>query len=159
MRHIQTGAHTVDNGRDIVLFLTGVRINTLWKVHRWWPVIRAFQYSIAELEAKPDTGFLGYERWWGRTVVFVQYWESFDQLEAFARNVDAAHVRSWRLFHKLARNQDVGVWHETYCVPAGHYESTYTHMPVFGLGKVAERRPVDAERKTARDRLSLDRRP
>ncbi|MFB3104875.1 MAG: monooxygenase family protein, partial [Pseudomonadales bacterium] len=26
---------------EFVIFLIGMRINKLWKVHRWWPVARA----------------------------------------------------------------------------------------------------------------------
>ena len=47
---------------DFVVFLIGMRINRLWKIHKWLPVFLAMTKKLRELEGKPrdETGFLGY---------------------------------------------------------------------------------------------------
>jgi hypothetical protein len=37
--------------------------------------------------------------------------------------------------------RDVGIWHETYLTKPGQYESVYSGMPPFGLGKVGNSCP------------------
>ena len=82
---------------DFVLFLIGMRINKPWKVHKWLPVFRAMPRMIRELEQRPESGFLGHIMSLG---VIVQYWRSFDQLEAYARNADQLHWPAWVDFNK-----------------------------------------------------------
>lgn len=40
---------------DVVVFLVGMRVNTLWKIPRWFPVVRAKPRMLAELQARPDS--------------------------------------------------------------------------------------------------------
>ena len=47
----------------------------------------------------------------------------------------------------------MGIWHETYLVRAGDYESVYVNMPPFGLGDATTLVPATGERETASDRL------
>ncbi len=35
------GRHEANIEGDFVVFLIGMRINKPWKIHRWWPVLRA----------------------------------------------------------------------------------------------------------------------
>jgi hypothetical protein len=124
---------------DFVVFLIGMRINKLWKLHRWLPVSRAMPRMLAELEAHPEMGMLGGEMWFGRTTILVQYWRSLKHLFAYATNRDAAHLPAWKAFNQsIASTGDVGVWHETYSVSPGKYENIYVNMPPFGLGKVGK---------------------
>ena len=37
---------------------------------------------------------------------------------------------------------DVGIWHETYVVKAGEYETVYANMPPFGLATAGSQVPV-----------------
>ena len=56
------------------------------------------------------------------------------------------------------RPAPVGIWHETYCIGPGQYETTYGSMPPFGLGKVGRLVPATGPRATARarrDHLSI----
>ena len=71
--------------------------------------------------------------------VIVQYWRSFDQLEAYARNPDQLHWPVWVAFNRSVgeSREDVGIWHETYRVKAGEYECIYSGMPPFGLAKAS----------------------
>ena len=126
---------------DFVVFLIGMRINKPWKLHKWLPVFRAMPRMIRELEQHPESGFLGHITSLG---VIVQYWRSFEHLEAYARDQDQSHWPAWVAFNKRAGNSrhDVGIWHETYRVRAGEYECVYSGMPTFGLAKAG--RTVDA---------------
>lgn len=103
---------------------------------------------------KPDSGLLGYEMWFGRTIILVQYWRSTEQLMSYATNRDAAHLPAWKAFNKaVGTNGDVGIWHETYVVSPGSYESIYVNMPVFGLGKAGALMPAAGKRQSAAGRL------
>jgi hypothetical protein len=79
--------------------------------------------------------FLGYTNL-GLTTL-IQYWRSFDHLERYARASDRHHWPAWLDFNRRMKNSrgDVGIWHETYIVPAGAYESVYSGMPLIGLAK------------------------
>ena len=121
---------------SFVVFLIGMRINKPWKVHKWWPVAQAMPRMLAELQARPDLGMLGGEMWFGRTTILVQYWRTLDQLLSYAKDRDAMHLPAWKAFNQsVGSSGDVGVWHETYSVPAGEYENIYVNMPPFGLGR------------------------
>ena len=139
---------------DFVVFLIGMRINKPWKVHKWWPVFLAMPRMIRELKAKPELGMLGYIF---SMKVIVQYWRSFDHLEAYARSKDHEHLPAWKAFNQaVGRSRgDVGIWHETYQVRAGEYEVFYSGMPEHGLGAAANLIPATGRRETARGRIAL----
>ena len=50
---------------------------------------------------------------------------------------------------------DVGIWHETYLVRAGEYESIYSGMPLVGLAKAARLADVSGRTEGARGRLGV----
>jgi hypothetical protein len=76
---------TVHIEGDFVVFLIGMRINRFWKFHKWMPVALAMPKMLKELSQKPESGFLGAQTSLG---VIVQYWRSFEQLEAYATSAD-----------------------------------------------------------------------
>jgi len=85
--------------------------------------------------------------------VTVQYWRSFEHLEAFARDKDDPHLEVWRNYWKrVGKSGRTGIWHETFMVKAGEYEAIYGNMPPIGLGK-AGRLVTVAEAKGARERV------
>lgn len=138
---------------DFVVFLIGMRINKFWKLHKWLPVARAMPRMLKELAAKDkkETGFLGAEFSFG---TIVQYWRSFEQLEAYARDRNSLHYPAWKAFNtKIKSNGDVGIWHETYKVHAGEYECVYNNMPPKGLGKIAELVPASGKMDSAKGRM------
>ncbi len=137
---------------DFVVFLIGMRINRPWKVHKWLPVFLAMPRMLKELAAAPGSGFLGHINGFG---VIVQYWRSFEHLEAYARSKDQEHWPAWVAFNKRVGNSrgDVGIWHETYQARAGDYETVYSGMPPFGLGKVGALVPASGRRESARGRF------
>lgn len=141
---------------DFVVFMIGLRINKPWKIAKWLPAILAMPRMVKELEALPadQTGFLGHTGL--RPGLIVQYWRSFDHLEAYARARDHRHFPVWTAFNERMKNSrgDLGIWHETYLIPDGQYETIYSGMPAFGLGRAAQLVPVAGHRDTARSRLT-----
>ena len=142
---------------DFVVFLIGMRINKPWKVHKWLPVFRAMGPMLKELSAHPEAGCLGFTFGWP---AIVQYWRSFEHLEAYARSRDHKHWPAWVSFNKRMNRSrgDVGIWHETYRVRAGEYEAIYSGMPTSGLGKAGSLVEAAGRRESARGRLGLDER-
>ncbi|MCB1540667.1 MAG: DUF4188 domain-containing protein [Rhodoblastus sp.] len=143
MSGVMTGRFTAVRDEPFVVFVIGMRINRLWKVHRWAPVVAAMPRMIRELSMQPELGFLGGRTWFSRTIVMVQYWQSVEQLNAYAKARDNAHLPAWAAFNKaVGGSGDVGVFHETYRVAPGSYECVYVDMPRVGLGAVEPLRPA-----------------
>ncbi len=148
------GRMTTQLNQEFVVFLIGMHINKFWSFGQWWPVAMSMPRMIQELVKNPASGFLGSEQWFGRTTMMVQYWESFEKLEAYARNPNAQHYPNWVRFNKLVRASGaVGVWHETYQIAPGKHESIYVNMPPFGLGKVSKSTTVTDHLDQARNRM------
>lgn len=146
---------TVKVDGDFVVFLIGMRINRFWKLHKWLPVASAMPKMINELSNKPESGFLGFQIFGGIPPVMVQYWKSFEHLEAYAKDRDGIHYPAWKAFNlKIKSNGDVGIWHETYKVNAGNYECVYNNMPKYGLGKIGEMIPATGRKEYATGRIS-----
>jgi hypothetical protein len=150
---------TADVEGDFVVFLIGMRINRLWKMHKWLPVVTAMPKMLAELAKDPDSGFLGATQALisPRMPVVIQYWRSFEQLERYARSKDTVHYPAWVKFNRrVGSSGDVGIWHETYAVRAGEYECVYNNMPAFGLAKVTKLVPAAGYRTSAAGRMGRD---
>lgn len=140
---------------DFVVFMIGMRINKPWQVHKWLPVATAMPRMIKELYQHPEMGFIHAEMWFGRTTMMVQYWRSMDQLLAYAKDREAAHLPAWKAFNQaIGVGGSVGIWHETYLATPGHYENVYVNMPPFGLGKVGTLQPANGGRQSAAGRLA-----
>src|SRR5215469_8039895 len=136
------------------VFLIGMRINRPWKLHKWLPVFLAMPGMLDELRARPDLGFLDGHLWFGRTILLLQYWRSFEALSGYAKRSDLAHLPAWAHFRQNVGDcGDVGIWHETYLISEGEYENIYHHMPPFGLGRVGQLVEATAYRNTASGRL------
>jgi hypothetical protein len=156
MTTVLPGRLTADFERSLVVFVIGMRINHFRKLGKWVPVARAMRPMIEELSRNPQSGFLGTETLIRdlRTVVLMQYWRDFDSLEAYARDRDQKHWPAWASFNKaVGSDGTVGIFHETYAVSAGAYETIYGNMPPFGLGKVAGLIPATGKRNEARSRM------
>ncbi len=146
---------TAETNDEFVVFLIGMRINKLWRIHKWLPVSIAMPKMISELYKNPDIGFISHEQWFGRTTIMIQYWNSFEQLEDYAKNKTHNHLPAWVNFNKkISSNGDVGIWHETYVVKKGSFESIYNNMPKFGLAKAMNCVPATGNYKSAKDRLN-----
>ena len=143
---------------DFVVFLIGMRINKPLLIHKWLPVAQAMPRMLKELGRQPELGFIHAEMWFSRTIVLVQYWRSMEQLLAYAKSKDAQHLPAWRSFNQaVGTDGSVGIWHETYKVSAGNYESVYVNMPRFGLGRAGVLQPASGGRQSASGRLGAGR--
>lgn len=152
MIHRERLTATIDG--DFVVFLIGMRLNQPWKVNKWWPVAAAMPRMISELRRQPELGLLNAEMWFSRTLIMVQYWRSMDQLMAYATSKQAAHLPAWKAFNQsVGTDGTVGIWHETFVVAAGAYESVYINMPAFGLGRAGSLEAATGNKHSAADRL------
>lgn len=139
---------------EFCLFLIGMRINHPWKVHKWLPVARAMPRMLGELRAHKERGLLGSDLWFGRTIISLQYWRSVRHLNDYAADRDCAHLPAWAAFTRaVGNNGDVGIWHETYAVTPGTFETIYLNMPPFGLGRCGSLVPATGARETAAGRM------
>lgn len=145
---------TAETDENFVVFLIGMRINAWWKIHKWLPIAISMTKMLKELYRKPQLGLISHEQWFGRTTMMIQYWKSFDQLEAYAKSRDTEHLPAWAAFNKkVSNNGDVGIWHETYLISPQDYECIYNNMPAFGLAKAMKIVPAKGKYKSARERV------
>ena len=152
MATVLPGRHTARIEGDFVVFLIGFRPQWRHPIRSAIDVggRRGMGHMLAYLSRHPEKGLLGFQM--GLPVI-VQYWRSYSQLEAFARDQDDPHLEPWRNYwRRVQRSDRTGIWHETYLVRAGEYESIYANMPPFGLGKAAELVPL-AQDSTSRGRI------
>ncbi len=155
MARIVAERMTAEIDDEVVVFLIGMRINRLWKPHKWLPVARAMPRMLRELGADPDSGLLGFHQWFGNPTIALQYWRSFDHLERYAKDSSRSHRPAWAAFNRaIASNGDVGIWHETYRIRAGDFECVYNNMPRFGLARATRSVPAQGRRESARGRMA-----
>ncbi len=158
MSKVVSGRQTAELEGGVVVFVIGMRLNQPWKVWEWWPVFMAMPRMLKELYEHPELGFLSTEyfiSFANRAPVLVQYWKSFEHLEAYARSKSHAHLPAWGEFNRrLAKTGSVGIFHETYVVGPGKSETLYANMPPFGLARAAGQVPATGRRETARERLT-----
>ncbi len=154
MAEIHEGRWSAEIDGEVVVFLIGMRVNKPWRVDKWLPVARAMAPMQAELAERPELGCLHTENWFGRTTLALQYWSDVASLEAYARG--DLHLPAWRRFNRAVRDSgDVGIWHETYRVPPGAYETIYGNMPRFGLAAAGRHRPTRELGQSALARMGM----
>ncbi|MEV6791619.1 DUF4188 domain-containing protein [Streptomyces sp. NPDC051320] len=143
---------------DVVVFLIGMRINHWRAVRHWLPALAAMPRMLKELSRNADSGLLGLRGLGGGPRVYgvVQYWESREKLLAYASDRGGRHHPAWAAFNRRVRGSKggVGIWHETYIVPAGSYESVYCDMPPTGLGAAWGVEPAGRRGERAAQRLA-----
>ena len=144
---------TAEIDGDFVVFLIGARANSKWRLPDAFRDLggrRGMRHMLDYLVAHPEKGLLAYQMGFP---TIVQYWRSFEHLEAFAKNTDDPHLAVWRNYwRRVGKSARTGIWHETYLVRAGEYEAIYNNMPPHGLAKAGSLVPV-AESVGARQRL------
>jgi hypothetical protein len=152
MADVRQGRWTAEIDGDFVVFLIGARFQVRHPIRTFRDLggQRGMQHMLRYLAERPEKGLLAYEMGFS---TIVQYWRSFEHLEAFARNEDDPHLAVWRAYWKrVGKEPRSGIWHETYLVRAGEYEAVYGNMPPRGLGKAGRLVPL-AEASTARLRV------
>jgi hypothetical protein len=152
---INTGRWTADIDGDFVVFLIGAEVRDPEHADPVAGLLMAMADMLGELVQDPAKGLLGFQQFGDVGGVIVQYWRSFEALEAYAKNPSAKHAPVWREWNRLGEDERVGagIWHETYPVSARHYEAIYQNMPVTGLQKAGTAITVSEARASARQRL------
>jgi hypothetical protein len=149
------GRYTAQIEGDFVVLLIGARINSLRGL-RWVRSLNSMNRMLKELSAAPEKGLLGFRMGFP---TIVQYWRSFEHLEAWARDANDTHATMWRDIYRAGFVEDgsAGIWHETFRVRAGEYEAVYGNMPAQGVAGISE--PIAlSERGSARDRIEAAKR-
>ena len=147
-----TGRQRARIDGDFVVFLIGARPQLTHPIRTFGDLggRRGMQHMLKHLMKDPEKGLLGFEMGFP---TIVQYWRSFDHLEAFARDETDPHSVAWRNYWKrVGQDSRSGIWHETYLVRADEYEAIYVNMPPFGLGKAGTLEPLA---KDSRARLRI----
>ena len=146
------GRHAAEIDGDFVVFLIGARFEVMHPVRtiRDLGGRRGMRHMLDYLTAHPEKGLLAYEM--GLPTI-VQYWRSFEHLEAFAKDAGDPHLAAWRNYwRRVGSSNRTGIWHETYLVHAGEYEAVYANTPLRGLAK-AGRLVSLKESSSARTRI------
>ena len=107
---------------DFVVFLIGAFPDKFHLVRSFLDLggRRGMKHMLDYLTERPDKGLLGYQMGWP---AIVQYWRSFDHLEAFANDASDPHLAAWRNYWKrVGTSPRTGIWHETYLVRAGEHD-------------------------------------
>jgi Domain of unknown function (DUF4188) len=152
---INSGRWTAALDGDFVVFLIGAELRDPEQAGPAADLLVAMIDMLVELEQDPTKGLLGYQVFGALGGVIVQYWRSFEALEAYAKNPAAKHAPVWRAWNRLAEGElaGAGIWHETFQVSAGRYEAVYQNMPLTGLQKAGTPMTVTEARGSARQRL------
>ena len=147
---------TATMNEPFVVFLIGMRVNSPLKVRKWVPVFLAMPKMLRWLDQHPEAGLLNWHSAWMKGPAIVQYWRSFEDLSRFARDDEEPHLPAWKQFNQAVRaSGDVGIWHETYKVRAGEYESIYGNMPRIGLAAAGTHLPVGSTGQSAARRIGV----
>ncbi|KAH6669291.1 hypothetical protein B0J14DRAFT_657385 [Halenospora varia] len=66
--------------------------------------------------------------------IWISYWKNLESVERFAQG--PAHKKGWDLFRQTSKKYPhIGILHETYAVPKGHWETIYVNFLPFGMGQ------------------------
>ncbi len=161
MVDVQNGRTTHEHDGSIAVFLIGMRFNRLHRPDQWVPPFLAMPKMLTELYRNKaaaaqgdavDLGFLGARTLLGgKGVTVVQYWRSVEDIYRYAAGTDHAHRPAWSAFNARARKAAgaVGIWHETFAVPAGAAESVYVGCPPMGLAEATTSVPVSGAKRYA----------
>lgn len=147
------GRYAAHATAEFVLFRIGMRFNGARGIGAALQTFTKMPAMLAEQGANPDIGLLSSSVSLAWPVVsLTQFWRSFDDLERYA-TTSQQHTTAWRWFNKLGRaGEGTGIWHETYRIAPGSFESIYVNMPRYGLAAAVEHVPVIHQR--ARERMN-----
>ena len=125
---------------DFVVFLIGARPNTANPFNKCTAEVgKAFQSMVEELENDATLGYLGGDSYIGMNTrksanFMVQYWRSYEALQKWTHTRMGVHMKVVEKYMKEDRIAGInGIWHETYKIRDGEYETIYANMPPMGL--------------------------
>ncbi|MFO0951992.1 MAG: phenylacetaldoxime dehydratase family protein [Isosphaeraceae bacterium] len=140
---------------ELCLIRLGLQIHKVWA----WPYVlklgRAIERSAAEA-ISAGAGLLQSEQYRIGTkhVGYLQYWQSFEALEAWSHR--PPHSEWWReALERMRTKGDFGIYHETYLVPRERLESIYLNCQPAGLLAFGESSDPAGRGANSRGRLGL----
>ncbi len=154
---VKAGRYTANYPEDFIVVFIGFRINKLWRINEWLPVMRAAKsmtkYAL-KLPGRPLLNSHLVRSVDDRRVFFmIQHWKSFEALMDWARDKNLEHRPAMKaFFQRTGYNGNVGIWHEVYKISAGQFEAIYANMPRMSLAAVGEYRTL-REASRAGDRM------
>ena len=129
MADINQGRWTAEIEGDFVVFIIGARLNSKWQPFEALRDLggrKGMNHMLKYLTEHPEKGLLGYQTTGSPNV---QYWRSFEHLEAFAKD---RTIRTWRSGATTgsgsARTAEPDLARDL-PRPAGEYEAIYGNMP------------------------------
>ena len=85
---------TAERGKDRGLFPIGMRVNRPLAIRQWLPVFASMPPMLRELQADPESGYLGGTTWASpRAVLLVHYRDTHDRLVAHRASQRTGGVR------------------------------------------------------------------
>ncbi|KAH7318468.1 hypothetical protein B0I35DRAFT_432147 [Stachybotrys elegans] len=129
---------------SIVVFHLGIQFNHPLGLffHGTREIHASIQMMLKELRGKQEElGLLGYSAWQAdersslNTLVLTFFFRDVESIHRFAY-MDL-HVKAWRDYDKSGYKTYLGVFHETYIVPAGAHESLYLNCRPVLLGRAS----------------------
>lgn len=147
----QEGTIDSDKRQQVVILLLGAKTNHAFgifggqfnQVFNWLKKMN----NQFDSENAPE-GFLGqtsYNRKDERGALefsIISYWRSIEDLHAYAHS--PLHREAWLWWEKtLKQNDCVGINHEIFEAPAGHWENIYANFQPTGLGSISVLRKGD----------------
>jgi hypothetical protein len=154
--NILQGRVTARSDKPVIVFAIGMRVNRLYAIHKWFrPTVNTFRMWWYMQHQRPKGYLSGYLFLYSRGAGMMQYWESFEALEAFSHDKSQPHLAAWRhLAMQSKHDQTFGYWHETYQIAPETSECIYGNMPQFGLAEAIGHLPIGKKAETARGRLN-----
>ena len=155
---IFNGKYTSKPEDSFVIFIFGMRINKFLYLWLWIPFfIRLFR-MVRRLRQYRESGMMNANLFFsGQGLGVMQYWESFDKLEFFAKDNNDLHIPSNIKYKKsIGKSGKIGIWHETYLVEHDKFETMYFNMPKWGLAKATNHHiEIPIVQEQARQRLEM----
>jgi fumagillin biosynthesis monooxygenase len=106
---------------------------------------------------RAEFGFLGMtshrsaDRGSNNTLLLTMYFRDLESLHAFAH--EPLHREAWD-WYSVKKHAHIGIFHETFCVPAKAWETVYVNCHPVGLGRTAE--AVEGGQKWVNPLVSAD---
>ena len=93
-----------------------------------------YQLPMTVIDLGKTHPLLSTENETGNTIITISYWKSIEHLHTFARG--PAHRAGWDWANKALKGHPyLGIMHELYSAPKGHWENIYANFKLFGMGK------------------------
>ena len=110
-------------------------------------------------ERREELGFLGMASWRGderrsnNTYNLTMYFKNVESIHRFAH--EPIHREAWD-WYDMKKHSHIGVFHETFCVPAKAWETVYVNCRPVGLGRLAEKVDGKEEERWMNSLVSAD---